>query len=34
MSKIKVPTFPGGTLLRYPGLVAGMLWYAMQDRLP
>ena len=34
MSKIKIPTFPGGTLLRYPGLVAGMLWYAMQDRLP
>lgn len=34
MSQIKIPTFPGGTLLRYPGLVAGMLWYAMQDRLP
>ncbi|MFZ3033434.1 MAG: FAD-binding oxidoreductase [Parvibaculum sp.] len=34
MSGIKVPTFPGGTLLRYPGMVAGMLWYAMQDRLP
>jgi len=34
MSTIKIPTFPGGTLLRYPGLVAGMLWYAMQDRLP
>lgn len=26
-------TFPGGTLLRYPGMVAGMLWYAMLDRL-
>jgi len=25
--------FPGGTLLRWPGLVAGMLWYAMRDRL-
>ena len=24
--------FPGGTLLRWPGLVAGMLWYAMRDR--
>ena len=34
MSNINIPTFPGGTLLRYPGLVAGMLWYAMQDRLP
>jgi gamma-glutamylputrescine oxidase len=31
----KLPTrrFPGGTLLRWPGLVAGMLWYAMRDRL-
>lgn len=25
-------TFPGGTLLRFPGLVAGMLYYAMRDR--
>ena len=25
--------FPGGTLLRWPGLVAGMLWYALKDRL-
>ena len=25
--------FPGGTLLRWPGLVAGMLWYALRDRL-
>lgn len=24
--------FPGGTLLRWPGLVAGMLWYALRDR--
>jgi len=31
----RLPTrrFPGGTLLRWPGLVAGMLWYAMRDRL-
>lgn len=31
----KVPTkrFPGGTLLRWPGLVAGMLFYALRDRL-
>ena len=26
--------FPGGTLLRWPGLVLGMLWYALRDRLP
>ena len=31
----RVPTrnFPGGTLLRYPGLVAGMLYYSMLDKL-
>jgi gamma-glutamylputrescine oxidase len=27
-------TFPGGTLLRYPGMVAGMLYYSMLDKLP
>lgn len=26
--------FPGGTLLRWPGQVAGMLYYSMLDRLP
>lgn len=25
--------FPGGKLLRYPALVAGMSWYALRDRL-
>lgn len=25
--------FPGGTLLRWPGMVAGMAYYAMRDRL-
>ncbi len=25
--------FPGGTLLRYPGMVLGMLYYAVKDRL-
>ena len=25
--------FPGGTLLRYPAMVLGMLWYALRDRL-
>jgi gamma-glutamylputrescine oxidase len=34
MADIKATKFPGGTLLRYPGLVAGMLFYAMKDRLP
>jgi gamma-glutamylputrescine oxidase len=34
MASIKSSRFPGGTLLRYPGLVAGMLFYAMKDRLP
>ncbi len=32
-SKVPTPTFPGGTLLRWPGLVAGMLWYSLRDRL-
>lgn len=32
-AKVPTPTFPGGTLLRYPGLVAGMLYYSMRDRL-
>jgi gamma-glutamylputrescine oxidase len=25
-------TFPGGTLLRYPGMVLGMLYYGLKDR--
>ena len=25
--------FPGGTLLRHPAMVLGMLWYALRDRL-
>ncbi|MFT7288257.1 MAG: gamma-glutamylputrescine oxidase, partial [Halieaceae bacterium] len=33
MAKVPSPTFPGGTLLRWPGLVAGMLYYALRDRL-
>lgn len=32
-AKVPTPTFPGGTLLRYPGLVAGMLYYSIRDRL-
>jgi gamma-glutamylputrescine oxidase len=30
---LPVPPFPGGTVLRKPALVAGMLWYALRDRL-
>ncbi len=31
----RIPTrkFPGGTLLRWPGLVAGMLYYSLRDKL-
>lgn len=32
-AKLPVPPFPGGRLLRYPALVAGMTWYALRDRL-
>ncbi len=32
-AKVPSPTFPGGTLLRWPGLVAGMLYYSLRDRL-
>jgi gamma-glutamylputrescine oxidase len=30
---LRIPPFPGGTTLRKPALVAGMLWYALRDRL-
>ena len=33
MASIPAPTFPGGTLLRWPGLVLAMGWHAMCDRL-
>ena len=33
MASVPTPTFPGGTLLRWPGLVLAMAWYAMRDRL-
>lgn len=32
LAQVPTPSFPGGTLLRWPGLVAGMLYYAMKDR--
>jgi len=33
MSSVPIARFPGGTLLRWPGLVAGMLFYSLRDRL-
>lgn len=33
MASVPSKTFPGGTLLRWPGLVAGMLFYSLRDRL-
>lgn len=33
MASVKIPTFPGGTLLRFPGMVLGMFYYSLKDRL-
>jgi gamma-glutamylputrescine oxidase len=33
MAQIPTPRFPGGTLLRWPSLVAGMLYYSLKDKL-
>lgn len=33
-ARIPPPPFPGGIWLRWPGMVLGMLWYALRDRLP
>lgn len=33
MARVPSPKFPGGMLLRYPGLVAGMLYYSLRDRI-
>lgn len=33
MANVPSAQFPGGTLLRWPGLVAGMLFYSLRDRL-
>jgi gamma-glutamylputrescine oxidase len=33
MAKLPTYTFPGGTLLRYPGMVLGMLYFSLKDRL-
>ena len=32
-ARLPPPPFPGGTLLRWPGQVLGMLWFALKDRL-
>ena len=32
-AKLPMHTFPGGTLLRYPGMVLGMLYYTLRDRI-
>lgn len=33
MANLPTYSFPGGTLLRYPGMVLGMLYYSIKDRL-
>ncbi|ROS00088.1 gamma-glutamylputrescine oxidase [Sinobacterium caligoides] len=33
LANTPIKKFPGGTLLRWPGLVAGMLYYSIKDRL-
>lgn len=33
MANVPVSQFPGGTLLRWPGLVAGMLFYSLRDKI-
>lgn len=33
MEKVPTPTFPGGTLLRWPGLVLAMTYYSLRDKL-
>jgi len=32
-ASLPIHTFPGGTLLRYPGMVLGMLYYGLKDRI-
>ncbi|MCC9623078.1 FAD-binding oxidoreductase [Thalassospira sp. MA62] len=33
MSRVKIPVFPGGKALRFPMLVAAMLWFSLRDKL-
>jgi gamma-glutamylputrescine oxidase len=32
MASLPTYTFPGGTLLRYPGMLLGMLYYSLKDK--
>ena len=32
-ARLPTHTFPGGTMLRFPGMVLGMLYYSLKDRL-
>ncbi len=33
LADLPIQTFPGGTLLRYPGMLLGMLYYTIRDRI-
>ena len=33
LADLPIHTFPGGTYLRYPGMVLGMLYYTIRDRI-
>ena len=33
LADLPIHTFPGGTLLRYPGMLLGMLYYTIRDRI-
>ena len=33
LASLPIHTFPGGTLLRYPGMVLAMLYYSIKDRI-
>jgi gamma-glutamylputrescine oxidase len=33
MASLPTHTFPGGTMLRYPGMVLGMLYYSIRDKI-
>ena len=33
LASVPTPRFPGGVALRWPLLVAAMLWYSMRDKL-
>ncbi len=32
LAKLETPRFPGGTLLRYPMLIAAMTWFSLRDK--